>query len=83
MRNEWPLRDDDGVPIGSTKDDQTGRLLVEATLSDIDDTTFDTSDLDVRELLSLLLLEQRETNYHLRILTGERPQVSELEPISP
>jgi hypothetical protein len=84
VKNYWPIRDNDGTPIGSTKDDETGRLLVSpGDITQADGETFDTIDLSVRELLELLLLEQRETNYHLRILSGEKPAEPELEPISP
>ena len=52
MRNEWPQRDTDGTPIGSTKDDETGRLLVEATQARVVDTRTDDAIEAGNELVS-------------------------------
>ena len=82
-KKNYPDRNVDGVPIGSTEDAETNRKFVEATIADGEivkvlgaDGRFNG---DLVSLLSSLLIEARETNWQLRrINNGAIPDLCDL-----
>ena len=73
-KKNYPLRDVDGVPIGSTVDAETARLLTEATIAEGEVVLVAASDglllNDAVCLLQQILDEQRKITRQFEVWTG-------------
>jgi hypothetical protein len=85
-KKNYPLRDVNGVPIGSTEDDETNRLLTEVTPDP--DGIFRVlgadgrHNADVVALLQSILYELRELNVHARSATDLTPKHSDFQEVA-
>jgi hypothetical protein len=76
-KKQYPIRDERGAPVGSTPDASSAtdvRFWVESSLREGEVVAVTAADgtfnLEIRELLCQLLDQARETNVHLRHLSG-------------